>query len=421
MSDDSERLTASRSPDESIDVTDHLLSVWRRRWAVLAFGGLCAIGALVVGLLTPRSYEASETIAAISSKFGDEPPQPPDMASFRPFFLSLSTARTVIQELHLDTPPRHLSPSNLVTSVISVELAGTNLIRLTVNFDDPAMAATIAQRVAEHAMAAAQTATGAEETRARDFIKQQVDQAKAKLDQASEALRTFQETAQIEALDQDADAVLQERGGLPDLLVQIAGDKAKLARLEDELAKRTRVDNLTKTIDSDPTLAEAARSAGAQGQAAGKDVRGLQLQTQSVNGVFDKLDSDAAATRAELASLEQQRAELMNVEKVDAKKLPQLTLLYQRRAELTHLQTERDLAADTYQDLSSRYGTARLEVGARTPHLMVLDPAVPPDRPLPRNAARNTAVAGFAGLSLGAVIAMLAGAVRMGKDSQIRS
>jgi uncharacterized protein involved in exopolysaccharide biosynthesis len=402
--------------DDVIALGDYLSGLWRYRVPIAVITLAAMALALVISLRAPRVYETTLTMMVSSSKFGDQLGQPASIsvASFRPLIESRSIAAIVIRELALDKPPHGLTPSGFLAGVLSLEeVRGTNLIRLTVRYPDPVLAATIARRVAEVGISVANKVNTDEAGQARDIIKEQVDLAMLRYDRADKAVRSFKDTAQIEALKKDVEGTLAIRGTLLELLVKVEAERARLTRIDQELAKRTRVDTLKKTVDDGPILTEGARAGGATPAGAA----GLQLRTEAVSEVYETLDAEAAKIRANLAALEKQKAQLVDVRDIDASKLPKLSLLYAREGELARLEVERDIAQKSYVGVATLYESARLQVAARSARLEVIDPAVAPDQPLPRNTLRDTALAGIAAFSVAALAAMLAAALRPTKDA----
>ena len=321
---------------------------------------------------------------------------------------SRTTASAVIHDLGLDRAPYNVSVSRFLSSIIAIEeVHGTNLIRVTATFSDPQLAAQIAQRVGERAVALAQKVNADEGLRARDFISEQLKVAKARLDSAQAEYLAYQDSAQIEALKKDVEAALDERGDILDLLVQIETEKAKLSVREAELAKRVRVDTLKKSVDSESALVGAARagSSGAPSVA--------PLLTESISTVYEDLDTDIAASRANLAALEKRKAQLVDLRKLDAPALAQLSLLYKRTGQLARLQVELDLTQKNYVEVASRYEAARLQVGARSVQLEVLDPAVVPDGPESRNVLRDVAFATLLALTASVLAVVVLQALRL--------
>jgi uncharacterized protein involved in exopolysaccharide biosynthesis len=299
------------------------------------------------------------------------------------------------------------------------EVRGTNLITVKVNYPDPTLAATIANSVADHAVQTARRVSGNEASHARDLIKEQLDLALKQLDAADLRLREYRQQARVEAVRKDVESRLGGpqspvfsqsaktqspvlsgaraqspvfpgarvpsvgppsqvsvslfledqpggRPGLTGLLARIASEKARLVAMEAELAKRTRVDATTKSVDE----------------------------------VYQGLDAAAATTRSNLASLEQEKVELMGSRKLDSGTMAVLDHLYAIESDLARRQVDRDLAEANYVDLSQRYQEASLQVIGRSAEFVVIDPAVPADRPVPRHVARNTVVAAVAGFCL---------------------
>jgi uncharacterized protein involved in exopolysaccharide biosynthesis len=358
-------------PPEGATLADYLALIWRARVFLIAAaiaGGAIMFAKSISG---PRVYESTVTFAVSQSKILEGTQNATAAtASFRPMIESLSTASAVMQEVGLDKPPTSMRPSDFLERVMAVsEVRGTNLMRVTVVHADPALAAKMANSIARHAVQVARNVSAEEAINARELIGKQVELARKRLDEADLRLRTFKQTAQIEAVKKDVEAQLAGRLGILDLLVSIASERAKLGMMEKEL----------------------------------KDRKG----TESVNQTYQDLDTEAATTRAYLASLEKQKTELVNVRKLDAAKLAVLDRLYELESELARRQVEQDLAEKIYMEISQSYEKASLQVVGRSAELSVIDPAVPADRPVSRKVALNTVVGAAIGLTLALAAVLL--------------
>jgi uncharacterized protein involved in exopolysaccharide biosynthesis len=197
----------------------------------------------------------------------------------------------------------------------------------------------------------------------------------------------------------DVDAMLGQRGELLGLLIQIESEKARLTKAEQELASRTRIDTVKRSIDTDPAMMESARKASDPPNT----VLSLETRNEFVNQVYESLDGQIAASRTTLAALEQRKAQIVDVRKLGASQIAQLTGLYQTEDELARLELERELATTVYRQVSTAYETAKVQVAARSAQLELLDRAIPPDRPVPRNVASRSLVAFLIGLLAAAV------------------
>lgn len=383
------RLTAEVEP---LTLGDYVELVWRFRVFVVGAVIVAAVAAFTASMVGPRVYESTVTFAATQSKLGDAGQPVANTAAFRPMVESLTTAAAVIRDVGLDKPPHNMRPSEFLARVISVsEVRGTPLITVKVIMEDPELAAKVANSVADHAVQTARRVSASEATYARDLIKEQLDLARGRLDAADAQLRDYRQQVRIETVRKDAEARLggprspafaprsqpgvphvpvfvdESAGGRPgvmDLLVTIASERARLAAMEADLARRSRVDAQTKTIDP----------------------------------VYQDLDARVAAARSNLASLERQRAQQTASYKPDATTLGVLDHLYAVETELARRQVERDVAERIYVDLSQRFQDARLQVISRSAEFVIIDPAVPADRPVSRHVARNTAIGVVVGL-----------------------
>ena len=119
--------------------------------------------------------------------------------------------------------------------------------------------------------------------------------------------------------------------------------------------------------------------------------------------MFQELDGQVAKTRAEVASLERQRARLLEATGLKNEELVRLSQLYEREAILEQLDVQRKMARKSYEDVAARYQGAKLAAIGRTPRLQVVDAAIAPSLPVSRYLARNA--------MLGVVLGLLAGCI----------
>ena len=406
----SDRELRQSSIDEGWSLGDYLGLIWRFKVVIIGAALVAGAIAFAVSMSTPRSFEATVTFEVAQSKIGD-PLQNSGggsttsntPASFRPMVESLSTAAAVIKELGL---PSTMTASDFLDNIMNVdEVRGTNLLTVKASYPDPVMAAKIANSIADHAVQTARRVSGTEAAHARDLIKEQLDGSLQRLDAAETRYREYRQQVRVEAMRKDVEtrlggpqlpvftpssasavplpggrtqttsgpvnvSVLMEnqsdgRMGVAQLTAKIASERARLNELERDLSNRTK----------------ANASAPA-------------------TSTYQNIDAAAAAARASVAALEQNRSELLASRPIDPGTSALLDKLYSVESELARRQIERDLAQGMFSDLSQRYQDANLQVISRSAEFVVIDPAMPPDRPASRHVARNTAVAMGIWLSL---------------------
>ena len=401
--------------DDAIDLAEYARMLWAYRVVIVGAGLACGALAAAFALTRPHTYEAQTAVIISQSKLADRPEAAAaSVATFQPLLQSRNIAASVIQELGLDKPPRSVSATRFFDDVVTVEPVRNSAVFLVkAVLDDPALAARAATRVAEKAIEMSRKMSQQEALRSRDDLQQQRDEARMRMEQTGEALRKFRETSQLELLRKDVDAMLGQRGELLGLLIQIESEKAELAKAEQELAGRQRIDTMKQSIDSNPAMMEAARKTEPSGS-----LLSLETRNESVNPVYEALDTQVATSRTTLAALERRRAQVVDVRKLDGSQLAQLTRLYQLENDQVRLEMERDLATVVYRQVATAYETARVQVASRSAQLEILDAADLPDRPASRHVARNALVGLIAGLMLASIGAVIHGNMGVPDESR---
>ena len=136
-----------------------------------------------------------------------------------------------------------------------------------------------------------------------------------------------------------------------------------------------------------------------------------ELLDPYINLVHEMLQQQLSASRARLSGLERERVEVMRVIGANQARVAKLSERYAKQTELARLQTEAALAKKAYEDVSTRYEQARLQVAGRSPQLQVIDLAVTPEQPTGPRVLRNTALATALTLMIASAIALLFAAV----------
>ena len=405
-----------RASSDELDVVDYLAALWQRRWVIVLCAIVAAAVALTIGLLQDRQYEAAALLSISPSKVPQEPARPVSPESLVPLIESDTVADAVVRELKLNEGPEPLSAQNLLLRLNAAPLANTNLIRVTVRWSDPAMAARIANRTAEIAMDLHRRVNAEEVGTLEGDLQSMLSEAQVRMRAAQDAYEAYRREAQHELLKAEVDTLLEQRGDYLDLVVEIEAERARLTRAEEELAKRTPLGTMTQSIDKSPALMEAARST-----AQTDSLIGLQMRSDYVNEVFMKLDEEVATGRATLAQLEKKRAQMISSSGVNAPQLAKLTRLYVTETTLERLKDEVEISRKAFQSVAERYQGAKLAATAATPRVQVVVPAAPPERPMSRLLARNLVLGGALGFVVGAFIALARFALQYANDQSRRS
>jgi uncharacterized protein involved in exopolysaccharide biosynthesis len=268
---------------------------------------------------------------------------------------------------------------------------------------DPTLAANVANRVSDLAVEGARRLSQSEAVQARDDLRLEVEDARKRMEDVAAKLQNFKTAAQVELTRSDVEGMLEQRGGILPLLVDIEAARARVRRGEAELAARQRVDTFVKAIDADPTMAQAARTTGEPDSS----LLRLQVKSQEVNKVYQDIEQQLAHDRTELAALQSRRTELIDVRGLNAQQQAKLTSLYHKESELARLTTEYDVAEAAYKQIAARYDVARLQIAGRSGQIQLIDRAIISSEPLPRHRGVDIAFAAMGGAMVSAIALLL--------------
>jgi uncharacterized protein involved in exopolysaccharide biosynthesis len=348
----------------------------RAHWLVLALGAAVGAGtAFGISTRAPLVYRATATLAMV-------PPTSSGIVA-----LTAVTARGLVENLtliadtlnELDLQQR-MTPQAFVREALMVHaVPSTNLLKVGVTLPDPAKARVAAASLATKAADLSRRIDQEGATVTRDALKTQAEEAARRLDAIQARLLEFQTTARIEIMAADAEAVLEGRGEARRLAIELETEKARLASLEQELAR----------------------------QAGGVPAR--TIPGMAMAGVVDlqaMLQYEAAAARARVSSLERQWKDTARVAR-DPKGVRDLDRLHGLRLQLARLTADFDVTKTVYTDLAQRYEEASSRLVAITPQLLLVDPPVQPEGPEPRRRTQATILGGLIGLVLGTVLALV--------------
>lgn len=381
-------------PDDLSDVQHHLRALWRARAAIVATAAVLGVAGAAVSLFGTRRFEAVATLSVSASRLNNQTPAPASPEAFIPLMTTQAGAAKVIAAARLDEP----TPSELLTNVVTVRaVPNSSLIRVVARLDSAELAATVANRFADEAVAAASRAGRIDVDMVESELKRMLDAAAERLRAAEKAYDDYRTSARFEIVEREVDTLVGQRSELMDVVVELEGERARLARLESDLSRLTPVTALRDSVVNEPALAEAARA----GAATSRDLLGLQMQREESNAVYANLNEEASRTRAHVAFLEQRRQRLAAAAGLQGSQLSRLTQFYAQESMLERLNSERRIAQDSYEEIAESYNGSRLAAVGRTPQVLLVDPAVAPDRPLSRYLARNVLL----GVSVGALLA----------------
>jgi uncharacterized protein involved in exopolysaccharide biosynthesis len=407
---------------DEIDIADYA-GRFRRHWKLLIASALLgAVIGLAIAQFQTTLYEAVTTLLVVTPP--KTPASPANITNFRALIENGTLVSQTIEELQLNRPPHDLTVQTFLDrALITEEVRGSTLLRVRVRLRDPKLAAEASRRLSDKAIALDRQLRREEGAAQSEQLKSHLDRAAEQLKTAEQELLAFQRKGQVELLKEDTTAMLGERGTLLKLIIDIEGEKARLAAAEAEIKKQEPVLSVARSVRAEEALRRAApsqsegdtattrtpggaRRDGAAAREPAVNPEALDLSNPIVNPVYQTLDYQIVTSRARLASLERQRREMVEVRGIGADQLKPLTELYARQIDLARYQNNYDLAKRVYSELAVRYEQSRAESVEERARLQMVDAAMPPERPLSRHRAQAGALGFATGLFASALAAL---------------
>lgn len=331
--------------------------------------------------------------------------------------------------------------NNLQEAMEVEPIRDTEAIRLRVTSIDPHEAALIANAIANEYYKLDLEFNLTEVVETKDFVEEQLRKIEEDLVKSEEKLREYQEREQIFGLDKTAEMLVDQLSTFESIyyttLAELKVAKEKLTRQQETLSEREKwiADEMINTtnplitelrraiaeIEADKITAMSTQgyteeSAGIQElnarieelkQRLFKEVQnlsGLGLTPEEQSEISLELLRDVLFTNVEVMSLEAKSKEykqLVDQYSNELNRLPKRSLEYAR------LDREKQVNEKYYMLLNSKYQESRIAEASKISNVRIVDPALPPQKPVKPKKKMNLLLGAFLGLGLGIGIAFL--------------
>jgi len=413
---------------DEIDLRAYAIVLWRRRWLILAVTAVAVLLTAIATQLTPPTYEAASVLMVARTPYQvGAPPDPrnPGLKIGASLPQDIPAETLVAFARHpstIDDLARalHRSSRAFRGNLKAVVIRNTPLIELRVRGRDPADAARIANAWAGVVLADSQALFASTARRSLAFFEGRTKGADKALRQAEQAQRNFAATSRLALLQTQVSALTSQissyRARLVDLVISIERTKTELAQTDTELAHQPRTLALTKSIDSDPVMLQAARERGQQEL---RQWSAVSLRTEELNPVYLSLAGAQTTLVVRLRALETERAQVvaaltsLNQELDQARReLATEQLTASRLAEAVAT------ARQTYDVLLQRSEESRVASASDSAPVRVAAQAVVPEAPVGSRRLLLLALAGMLGAVVGTLSALLAEAITTGSGQR---
>jgi uncharacterized protein involved in exopolysaccharide biosynthesis len=385
----------------------------RRRWKLVLLGTcLSTATAGIASYLQPKIFSATTYLLVSESKITDSNSSNASFAYYNPNFVYYELLRsyeTFIDQFQLREPPYKLTPGQFKRRrLLQVKLSkNTRLLEIDVEFPDARLAAEIANYFAGNAVAFNEEMNARDTLRTREFLKQQMDQARESMETSAQNLLQFTRSAQLDEVRESVRNLLEERSRHESRLTQLSAAVLRVSAERDGLAVQLNKHEprilLKRSLPPGSSVDQNASRAAEKSGGTPSPV----LSEEAPNPIHQQVQSRLIAADAELLGL---TAELQSVQKAAEAANQRLGRLLRDKAvkesTLEELNQDYQLARENYATLNKKYREASVDVSARSTDLKVIAPAIVPEIPVKPRVLLNLLVAWAFGFIVSSLLAI---------------
>lgn len=406
-----------------------------RKWAIIATTLGAIVAAIVLSLLTPKSYIASTDLLVDGR--GLDPisgqSQPTRLtggyiATQADIIRSRNVATKVIEQLGLHSSPAMINAANLTgdpardklrmlgflaQGLIVIPKRDSSVLSIAFKAQDPTLAAQLADAFAQAYMYTNLELRIEPAKQTTLWYNQQLTGLRTELIEKQNALSNYQEEHNILTSSDRLDLESTKLAELSSMLISVQNERLNSQSRSDQIANTKRglletraLDNpqvqklATDLAQAQARLTELANQVGAnhpQYRQALSDVDALKKQ---MNRMLELISGSLQSS----VELSQAREDQLKTELAGQKEL--VLQLSRNRNELTLLKQEADNAQSAYDAALARTAQTRLESQIAATDVAVLNSAVVPTHPASPKPAMTIVLACIAGMLLGIAIAL---------------
>ncbi|MSP11879.1 MAG: hypothetical protein EXR62_02860 [Chloroflexi bacterium] len=380
----------------------------------------------------------------------------------------------VLYGYHSELPRREFLIRKLQGSIDAAPVNDSYFINLGVSWQDPELAAVLANTSADIFLEMSRDIAGGDATIYRKYVSEQLDRSQADLDQAQKDLKEFQQKEQIVSLPDQARLDLQSLSQAQNLLrevdLQIRNSTEKLQSSRDQLTKvpltvqsqtsgsasgkvtgqssgTTLAQISSEQSSAEQTLSDAQQRSNAnasnqrsssENDASGKastskNLTGTESQsntaTNSVsqqqlgdsssvtvypNPTYQEVDKNILALESDLKGLQAKRLELVNLISNSQNSLQAFPT---KMSQTTRLELGVTAAQNAYLKMRTEYNDALFREARQVGEISIASRAVPPS--YPKGPIKG--LYGAIGLGVGLLIGLIVASILTGFDTSLRT
>ncbi|SHF00144.1 capsular exopolysaccharide family [Marinitoga hydrogenitolerans DSM 16785] len=445
--------------EEELTLEDIIHIFKKRFWWFFATVVVTIVLTLVYLFTTTPIYEASVTLkiesqqsSSISDIFSSQlTSSRPEISTEVELIKSRTNIEKVIDDLNLveyfrnktddEKTKKEINKYNIIktlSEMITVSpVKDTNIVKISVQSDDPEMAKNIANKLAEVYNEFLKTLSKNEYTVKREFIEEQIPKVENELKAAEERIRKFKEDNKVFLLDEEAKNILsftlEYDRQINQYNLQLQETKAKIKAFNDLLKKVDEKIISSETISTNPFINQLkSKLIDYKVELAGltniypetdpkvKEIKDkivetekllknevskiVSSQVQTINPAYQDIYLQLIEAQYTTEVLKATIESLIKLKETYNKKFAKLPLLEQQ---LLELQRDVKVKENLYTLLLEKLEETRIAEAGVIGTAKLIDSAITPDKPIKPNKKLTAAIGGVLGIFLGILIAFI--------------
>jgi len=313
-----------------------------------------------------------------------------------------------IEELNLDE--QDIDRADLSDMITLSTIKDTNLITISVKYNDKVLAANIANTVAKKFTAHVSEIAKTQADKSSNYIKTQLEVEKKNLDEALLEYKNYlsQPKGLIELqkeVGSKTDWITQYKTDLLNTEIEERKIAASLEAANKELQKTSEKIVLMKSIADDSLLTQYAAD---QNNKTIEDILNINLESEEINQVYMDLKNQVNSYGIMLSEIKAKKQALTEAIEATGNELETLQAdLAEKQHQENIIKQKVDFARSTYEAFLKKYEEIRIlkssDIGEAS--IIIVSPAVEPLTPVAPRKLLNIAIAAVLGLMLGVFIA----------------
>ena len=372
----------------------------------------------------------------------------------------IGAAKKALKRLLLGKPEEEVAEADslnrsivraLKSSMTVEPIRDTEAIRVKILSVDPYEAAYLANTIAAEYLSLDEEFNLGEIVEMKNFLEEQLEDIEKDLTRSEEALTEFQKRAGVYVLDETAQTLIDQLSTFEATyytsLAELQVARQKLANQQEMLTEREKWIAEEAINTTNPLIAQL-RQAVAEMEAEkitvmtvsgyqadheaikeldgriddlkkrliteAQNVTNLGLAPEEQSGISLELLRDVLFSKVDIIALESKSSEYKKLVNQYNEKLNQLP---ERSLEFARLDRERQVNEKYYILMKTKYQESRITEASKITNIRIVDPAIPPEKPIKPKKKMNLLLGMFMGLGLGVGIAF----VKEYMDHSVRS